>query len=628
MATFNLNITGGSQPYTISVKAEGDNTERFMSYSGGIVTFQYNSSVLNYTITVSKSGCTSASQSFTLNCGSPVPIPVPIPTCNLVTNVSISGTSSPSVNTSTEYILQYTGTNISNISWSVSGGGSIISQSGNTATFNFPSSGNYTISVNYTSCGNNYTVTKLVNVVACIPISNLSISGSTTVFENSQHTYTAQYTGSSSNISSYLWTVSGSGNSVISGGSSDTVIISFGTNGGTVGLSVVSCGQTFTANQTITVNPTPVPIPIPVAPTPVPQPIPIPVPVEVPTPVAPPTPIPTPVPVPVPTPTGIVVPDCAVLLLSFADVYAYDYASNTRTFLPTINTLPSPDIAHTATKMWLYSSATITEYNITLNPFTMSFSKDITLGFTIGAGMCAIDNTTLITSSTSNHIYQVDVSGSSPVVTLLFDIPLGRVIAGDFIKTTDGKILMTTDNGMGQRFVSQYDMAGNLEFEKDIALSYPFGIFIDGGEIYINNYTDIYRLNKVSPYNLTLTKSITPTTSVEGASQLPSCCNASVTPLAPNVSLIQPNCGTSTTGKAVFTNIYNGYKWKVCNASSFICSNDCSSVDGVVSGNTFTFDSGYINGFGNQDYTIRIWSTDNTCNSYKDYSFTLNESLC
>jgi len=78
MASLNLNITGASSPYVISVKKTGDVTERFQSFVSGVVTFVSDYGDNEYTITVNKSGCTSDSEVFTLNCATPTPIPVPV----------------------------------------------------------------------------------------------------------------------------------------------------------------------------------------------------------------------------------------------------------------------------------------------------------------------------------------------------------------------------------------------------------------------------------------------------------------------------------------------------------------------------------------------------------------------
>jgi len=70
MGSLSLNITGGSSPYTVSVKKVGDTTERFQSFTSGVVTFVTDLGSNEYTITVTKSGCSSASETFSLTCTS------------------------------------------------------------------------------------------------------------------------------------------------------------------------------------------------------------------------------------------------------------------------------------------------------------------------------------------------------------------------------------------------------------------------------------------------------------------------------------------------------------------------------------------------------------------------------
>ena len=597
MASFNLNITGGSSPYTISVKAQGDNTERFMSYSGGIVTFMYASGIHNYDIVVSKVGCTSATQSFTLNCDVPTPTPIPVPSCTPISSVVIGGTNSPEAGVpNNTYTISYTGSTLSSGTWSVSGGATITYQETSYCNITFPSAGSYTILYNYTSCGNSYSVNKTITATSCTVISGLNILGDVTLDANTDNTFLADYTGDSSTISSYLWSVSGSGNSIITANNMNYVTIHVGSNGGTVSLSVVSCGTTLSTSTNFTINSVPVPVPQPV-----------------------------------PVPTGIIVPTCAVLFNNVDNlIYSYDFSTNTKTLLSTL--INSADIAHTVNKLWLYNSTDLYEYDITLNPYTISLNSIKTLPFSVGAGLCAVDNNTLITSDFSTSptkIIQLNLS-TSITSTDLFNLPVGRNVAGDIIKTTDNKYILTTFNNLGSNYISQYNSSGVLEFDKQISptISNPYGVFINAGEIYITNLNgEVYLFDK-NTYSLSLVNTIIPSTTVAGASQVPSCCDTSITVLTPNLSIIQPNCSTSTTGKVTFTNVYNGYRWKACNSSTFVCSNDCSSYDGIISGNTFTFDSGYINGFGNQDFTIRIWSEDISCNVFKDYTVTFTESLC
>lgn len=110
---------------------------------------------------------------------------------------------------------------------------------------------------------------------------------------------------------------------------------------------------------------------------------------------------------------------------------------------------------------------------------------------------------------------------------------------------------------------------------------------------------------------------------------IPSTLNFSVGQMTPNFTgtTIQANCYTNTTGKILLSGITNGDRYRYCNSSGFTCSNDCSSPDGYISGGTLTFDTGYINGYGTQYFTIRVYNGSN-CTLYRDYIGTINEALC
>lgn len=355
-----------------------------------------------------------------------------------------------------------------------------------------------------------------------------------------------------------------------------------------------------------------------------PTPIPIPIPVNIPTPVE------------TPTPTGIVVPECSVLINNNNIVYSYNPNTNTNTFLGS-GFISSNDIAHTTTKLWMYSGTLINEYNITLNPWTVSLNRNITSPTSLGAGLFAINNSTLI-SSDSSGIISIDISNSTSVNTLLFALPSSRSVAGDILVTSNNKVLVTTTGG-GNSYISQYDyITGNLDLEVNIGstIPFPYGIFINDNQIYIcNNNGLIYNINKNYPYDLTLFNNSN-IINIDGASQPYSCGNTSFnletpTPVlvAPTftATVIQPDCSNNTTGKIVVTNITNGTVYRSCNDSTFTCSNDCVGLGVSISGNSFTYDSNYINGFGNQSFTIRVYN-GSSCTVYTDYTATFTESIC
>jgi len=104
MGQFNINISGGNAPYTVSVKKVGDNTERWINggtTGSGLVTFTSDTGTVSYDIVVSKNGCTTATGNFSLACNVPtVPTPSPTNSCDIVitsVNIQCNGNNSSTV---------------------------------------------------------------------------------------------------------------------------------------------------------------------------------------------------------------------------------------------------------------------------------------------------------------------------------------------------------------------------------------------------------------------------------------------------------------------------------------------------------------------------------------------------
>jgi hypothetical protein len=278
-----------------------------------------------------------------------------------------------------------------------------------------------------------------------------------------------------------------------------------------------------------------------------------------------PTPTPTPTKTLTPTPTPVpIIGECTVLFndTGGSNVYAYYPSSNTNVFLFNSG-IASPDIAHTTTKLWLYknisNTGVITEYDITLIPWSLTFNRTITLpspGVRLGAGLGAISNTQLISTSYSsnpgqsqysvpNYITVLDITTNTAVLTVIGTIGANpnqpkRVVAGDILLTTTNKILVTNRSNTDDVYLTQYSYPdGAFEVEVDITSTTPnpYGIFIDSGNIYVSSsYAGFYKINKVNvnfPYTQTLVNN--PNLSIGGASQVPSCCdtNLIVQPLTP-----------------------------------------------------------------------------------------------
>ena len=258
------------------------------------------------------------------------------------------------------------------------------------------------------------------------------------------------------------------------------------------------------------------------------------------------TPTKTPTPTMTQTPNGVVVSQCSVIYLdNYGAVYSYNNNTNVSTLL--FNTippalLPSSDIAHTTSKLWVYNAA-IYEWNITLSPFTKTFNRTITLpvGVTLGNGVAAVNDTQLISSNIiNNYVVRITLNtNNTSTVENLFTLPLGRIVAGDIIYTIDGKIIVTTKTTVTTPiqsfYISQYSFINNtwvLEMDRNITTTapQPYGLSTINGDIYVfstrssnSNICDIFKINKIFPYNVTYINTIQ--SSVSGASQVPSCNN-------------------------------------------------------------------------------------------------------
>jgi hypothetical protein len=244
-----------------------------------------------------------------------------------------------------------------------------------------------------------------------------------------------------------------------------------------------------------------------------------------------------------PTPTSTNPPPlpslqtCSVIFNS-GNVYTYNLTANTSTLLTVTGNTIGSDIAHTSTKLWISSGTLIKEWNITLSPFTAVFNRTITLPHTIGTGLGAINNTTLITTDISTSIHKIvtlDITTSTAVSTFKFNLITGRSIAGDLLLTTDNKVLATC-NGGGASYLTQYDyLTGNVEVDVIITptINAPWGIFEDNNEIYImngNSSGTVFHIDNTSPYTITAVGNTGK--SVGGSSQLPECLNTSLVPVS------------------------------------------------------------------------------------------------
>ena len=249
----------------------------------------------------------------------------------------------------------------------------------------------------------------------------------------------------------------------------------------------------------------------------------------------------TPTKTPTPTVTqssgALVVPLCSVIYVdNVDDIYSYNINTNVSTLLPIPSTIYNADIGHTENKLWTISFTSVREWNITLNPFIATYSRDLNFPFSIGNGLGVINDTTLIVTNgyVPQSIYEMDITTNTPISTYKFDLPIGHSVSGDILLTTTNKLLVTTDESVNI-YLLQYDyLTGNLELTITLnpTVVDPWGIFENSGNIYVaTGGGDVYSVNTNFPYNITFVNNTGHP--VYGASQVPSCLTSSFTTIIP-----------------------------------------------------------------------------------------------
>lgn len=256
----------------------------------------------------------------------------------------------------------------------------------------------------------------------------------------------------------------------------------------------------------------------------------------------------------------LVLNDCSILINAVnGDIIGYDVDTNQSVVL---TNLPfSNDIANTDTKMWIYDNMTqlVSEYDITINPWTSSFNKNISFpfGVTFGAGLGAISNTKLLTTNTlltPQPIIEVTITGTTSAVTsIIANLDFGYQISGDLLLTTTGKVICLTNSATTYKLV-QYDKVTGIK-EAEVTINsfigseFPLGLVESNSKIYILcSAGSVYEVNLNSPYGLTLVN--VGDFTVSGASQSPECATVN---LIPTTTTTSSSTSTSTSSSTTTT---------------------------------------------------------------------------
>jgi hypothetical protein len=234
---------------------------------------------------------------------------------------------------------------------------------------------------------------------------------------------------------------------------------------------------------------------------------------------------------------------CGILFNSGADVYYYNANDISLTLLdvPGFSTLYGT--AMTANYFWSVA-ANIVQWDINLLPFSATYNRDITLpvGFIASLGLVAKNDDVIITADITVSpvdIVELDVTGTTAVLTSVFPLLADRLNISNMLYTTDEKLIIVNQDVItSDYYISQYDyVTGTLELDINIGTFFPSSIFECECSIMLTDTAGVmYVIEKVSPY--TITEMLTLPITIDGATQVQTCVVS---------SLIEPTTTTTTT---------------------------------------------------------------------------------
>ena len=203
-----------------------------------------------------------------------------------------------------------------------------------------------------------------------------------------------------------------------------------------------------------------------------------------------------------------------------------------------LNNVPdSPDIAMTNDKMFFLGfDGIFYEYDITLNPWSITLNRTIdwqTLGLPFGPGLETVSNTKILVGRF--QIFEVDISGVTPVSTQLFEVPDGGSISGDIYYNPYNDVIFITYGlgffGSPPCFIAKFTRDGQLIASGPLAADkFPYGMYAYNNQLYVINSDGTIYLIDQDTLAYTFQSDITTAADIFGAAQPLSCRNNIIPP--------------------------------------------------------------------------------------------------
>jgi len=207
--------------------------------------------------------------------------------------------------------------------------------------------------------------------------------------------------------------------------------------------------------------------------------------------------------------------------------YKYNLVSDTDENI-TFSTPPQIDdsiFGNTDNKIWFRTNTGITEYNITITPFTESYNREIVINLSQIRTGYVIDNSNVVVCaynsvSGKTFIHDAIITGTTAQTTSLLEV-VGSLSGGsvgvfnikDIKVSTQDKIIVMGFSGSNVYYLQQYNYAtsGSLELEIPLSgITNPASLIEVNDKFYVlNNSNQVYEISLTPPYLITFDKTST-----------------------------------------------------------------------------------------------------------------------
>lgn len=255
------------------------------------------------------------------------------------------------------------------------------------------------------------------------------------------------------------------------------------------------------------------------------------------------------------TSTTIFIPECCgVVILSNDGMYLLNTLTGyTTSILNTPEFMAANGLAMTSLFIWSIDNTEFRQWDITLDPFTATYNREIAfpMGYVPGP-ITALNNDVLICVDNANapvsvDIVEMDITDVIGVSTLILSIPDITIIS-NLLYTFEGKLIFANQDLIsGDTYISQYDYATTtLELYINLGSTIVTSMFeCDCAIFFTDNNNITYNIRRESPYDVTEVATIG--IPVIAATQPNSCIPNNLEPTTTTTSSTTTTTSSSTT---------------------------------------------------------------------------------